>query len=67
MMSRAACAFKQSDVARCVRAAKQAGAAAVEVRPNGCILIVIEPPPGGLLSGGTPPSDEVAVDEEIVL
>lgn len=66
-MSRAAANFKQSDVARCVRAAKQAGAAAVEVRPNGHILIIIESPPGGLLPLSAAPSGEVVDDEDIVL
>ncbi len=66
-MSRAATNFKQSDVARCVRAAKQAGAAAVEVRPNGHILIIIDTPPGGLLPATTAPTGEVVEDEDIVL
>lgn len=34
----------QADIARSVRAAKQAGAGAVEVRPDGTIVISISPP-----------------------
>ena len=38
-MSRTPARFTQADVARTIRAAKQAGAAEVEVRPDGSILI----------------------------
>ncbi|WP_026790377.1 hypothetical protein [Pleomorphomonas oryzae] len=66
-MSRGLANFRQSDVARCVRAAKQAGAAAVEVRPDGHILIMLQPPPGGFPLPSGQPSGEVAEDEGIVL
>jgi hypothetical protein len=35
----------QSDVARAIRAAKQAGAGAVVVRPDGTLLILLTAPP----------------------
>jgi hypothetical protein len=35
----------QADVARALRAAKQAGAAAIEVRPDGTIKILLDSPP----------------------
>jgi hypothetical protein len=38
-MTRKAARFTQADVARCIRAAKQAGAAGVEIRPDGTIEI----------------------------
>jgi hypothetical protein len=40
-MSRTPARFTQSDVARAIRAAKQAGAGAVELRPDGTIHITI--------------------------
>ncbi|WP_026784172.1 hypothetical protein [Pleomorphomonas koreensis] len=66
-MSRGAANFRQSDVARCVRAAKQAGAAAVEVRPDGHILIVLQPPPGGFKFMSEAPKVADGEDEDIVL
>jgi hypothetical protein len=38
-MSRTAARFTQADVARSIRAAKQAGAGSVELRPDGTIVI----------------------------
>lgn len=38
-MSRTGAKFTQADVARSIRAAKQAGAGSVELRPDGTILI----------------------------
>jgi hypothetical protein len=38
-MSRTAARFTQADVARSIRAAKQAGAGSVELRPDGTIII----------------------------
>ena len=38
-MSRRAAKVTQADVARAIRAAKQAGAAGVEVRPDGTIYV----------------------------
>jgi hypothetical protein len=43
-MSRTPAKVTQADVARCVRAAIQAGAGAVEVRPDGTIFIRLTPP-----------------------
>lgn len=45
----------QADVARAVRAAKQAGAAAVEIKPDGSILVQLSPQsrqPNGHAAGG---------------
>lgn len=42
-MTRTAARFTQADVARSIRAAKQAGAGTVEVRPDGSIVIHIAP------------------------
>jgi hypothetical protein len=43
-MSRRAAIITQADVARCIRAAKQAGAATVEVRPDGTIIVHVAAP-----------------------
>ena len=42
-MSRRAAKVTQADVARAVRAAKQAGADHVEVKPDGTILVKLSP------------------------
>jgi len=44
-MTRRPAIITQADVARTIRAAKQAGAAAVEVRPDGTIIVKIDAPP----------------------
>lgn len=44
-MSRRAAVVTQAAVARALRAAKQAGAATVEVRPDGTIIVHIAAPP----------------------
>jgi hypothetical protein len=44
-MTRTPARFTQADVARSIRAAKQAGAAAVELRPDGTIRINLSPTP----------------------
>jgi hypothetical protein len=63
-MPRRAATITQADVARSIRAAKQAGAAGVEVRPDGCIIIRLSLP-------STAPADEspapLAEQPEIVL
>jgi hypothetical protein len=46
-MSRTPARFTQADVARTIRAAKQAGAGGVEVRPDGTIFIHLFSPHGG--------------------
>ena len=43
-MSRRAAIITQADVARAIRAAKQAGAATVEVRPDGTIIVHVAAP-----------------------
>jgi hypothetical protein len=40
-MTRTPAKFTQADVARAIRAAKQAGATAVELRPDGVILVAL--------------------------
>lgn len=44
-MSRRAAIITQAHVARAIRAAKQAGAATVEVRPDGTIIVRVDAPP----------------------
>lgn len=62
MMTRTAARFTQADVARSIRAAKQAGAGAVELRPDGTIRISLEPD-----SAGEKPLAPVEPDSEVVL
>jgi hypothetical protein len=42
-MSRTAAKFTQADVSRAIRAAKQAGAGCVEMRPDGTIVVQLSP------------------------
>lgn len=42
-MSRTAAKFNQADLARTIRAAKQAGGEGVELRPDGTIYIHLSP------------------------
>jgi hypothetical protein len=58
-MSRTPARFTQADVARTIRAAKQAGAGAVELLPDGTIRI--------RLDGGENPARPVEPDREVVL
>jgi hypothetical protein len=44
-MSRRASTISQADVARAIRAARQAGAECVEVRPDGTIVVILKAPP----------------------
>lgn len=60
-MSRTAARFTQADVARSIRAAKQAGAGAVELRPDGTIRISLTPVEGDKAE------NPVADQREIVL
>jgi hypothetical protein len=41
-MARRAAIITQADVARAIRAAKQAGAESVEVRPDGTIVVLLK-------------------------
>jgi hypothetical protein len=43
-MPRRAATITQADVARAIRAAKQAGAESVEVRPDGTIVVLLRNP-----------------------
>jgi hypothetical protein len=61
-MSRTPARIRQADVARALRAAKQAGAAQVRITPDGTILIDIQAPK---FSGRN--ETEVAPEEEVVL
>jgi hypothetical protein len=58
-MSRTPARCTQADLARSIRAAKQAGASAVELLPDGTIRIRLE--------GGEWPAEPVEPDREIVL
>jgi hypothetical protein len=57
-MSRTPARFTQADIARAIRAARQAGAGGVEVRPDGTIHIPLD--------GGKKPATAVR-PEEVVL
>jgi hypothetical protein len=58
-MSRTPARFTQADLARSIRAAKQAGARTVELLPDGSIRI--------LLYGEEKPAQPVEPDREVVL
>ena len=58
-MSRTAARFTQADVARTIRAARQAGAGAVELLPDGTIRI--------RLDGLEEPAQPVEPNREVVL
>lgn len=60
-MSRTPARITQADVARAIRAAKQAGAASVEIKPDGTLFIRIAPTSPEVTDG------PVEVDAEIVL
>lgn len=60
-MSRTPARFTQADVARSIRAAKQAGAGLVELRPDGTIRISLMP------TEGDKTENPVAVEREVVL
>jgi hypothetical protein len=64
-MPRRAASITQADVARAIRAAKQAGAEAVEVRPSGTIVIILSAQP--TLASSDAPEGAVDEDPEIVL
>jgi hypothetical protein len=61
-VSRTPARITQADVARALRAAKQAGAGMVQIMPDG--TITIDPQPS---KGVEPQKTEIASDEEIVL
>lgn len=61
-MSRRAAKVTQADIARSLRAAKQAGAGAVRVLPDGTILIDMQPS-----NVAKPQEIHVEEDEEVVL
>jgi hypothetical protein len=58
-MSRTPARFTQADIARTIRAAKQAGVGAVELLPDGTIRIRME--------GSEKPAQPVEPDPEVVL
>jgi hypothetical protein len=62
-MPRPAATVTQADVARTIRAAKQAGAERIEVRPDGTISVVLK------VSTSTPTScdDSQPAQQEIIL
>jgi hypothetical protein len=55
----------QADVARCLRAARAAGARAVEVRPDGTIFVHLDLPQGG--KPDQAPALQLEDDEIVVL
>jgi hypothetical protein len=60
-MPRRPARLTQADVARAIRAAKQAGADRVEVRPDGTIVVMLVP------DAGISQPDPLAATKEIVL
>jgi len=58
-MSRTPARFTQADVARTIRAAKQAGAGSIELLPDGTIRICLD--------GPEKPVQPVEPDREVVL
>jgi hypothetical protein len=60
-MPRRPATFTQADVARAVRAAKQAGAEVVEVRPDGTIVVLLKGAPAA------PQKPMAVVDHDIIL
>jgi hypothetical protein len=58
-MSRTAARFTQADIARTIRAAKQAGAGAIDLLPDGTIRICLDIP--------EKPASPVEPDREVVL
>lgn len=60
-MSRRPAAFTQADIARAIRAAKQAGAAEVEVRVGGKTTILVR------MESSTAPETSLELEREIVL
>jgi hypothetical protein len=59
-MPRRPAAFTQADVARAIRAAKQAGAESVEMRPDGTIAVLLRCAPAA-------PQEPASADHEIIL
>jgi hypothetical protein len=59
-MPRRPAAFTQADIARAIRAAKEAGAVSLEMRPDGTIVVLLKASP-------TAPQESVPADHEIVL
>jgi hypothetical protein len=66
-MSRRAAIITQADVARAIRAAKQAGAASIEVRPDGTIIVHVAAGPSIAPSQGEISHFEIEPDPGIVL
>jgi hypothetical protein len=66
-MSRGRHAFKETDVARAVRAAIKGGIAhpCVEIRPGGAIVIMTGPDPETLPSTRKPADADAALDAEL--
>jgi hypothetical protein len=62
-MSRTPARFTQADVARSIRAAKQAGAAAVELRPDGTIRIDLS----GESTAISPEAEQTEAEQEDVI
>lgn len=61
-MPRRPARYTQADVARAIRAAKQAGAGTVRVMPDGTIQIDVQP-----TNGVGPQQNGVATDDEVIL
>lgn len=68
-MSRTPARVTQADVARAIRAAKQTGAGAVEVLPDGTIRIQIAPAaaPAEPETGDPTPAPEPVAEEKVIV
>jgi hypothetical protein len=66
-MPRRPAAVTQADVARSVRAAMQAGARAVEVRPDGTIIVLLKDAPGAPAPVISPADNPQPAPQEIIL
>lgn len=60
-MPRRPAKFTQADVARAIRAAKQAGADSVEMRPNGTIVVLLKDAPLQIAPNSEMPPDETDI------
>jgi hypothetical protein len=65
-MSRSPARFTQADVARAIRAAKQAGAGSVEIKADGTICVKLSPE-STTSSAPRAPSDDAPVDDGAIV
>lgn len=66
-MSRTPARVTQADVARAIRAAKQTGADAVDVLPDGTIRIQLSPTAAPAGASGPTPAPEAVAEEKVIV